>query len=369
LIVGAGLLIQSLRQIQSTPTGFATHNVLLSGVDLLSAGYNAERAKAFQDQLLDRVRRLPGVQAVAFARVIPFGLRDFSSAPIAVEGYQTQPEEQPMADYNQVGPEYFGVMGIPIVAGREFSRDDNETRPLVAIVDETMAAKYWPERNALGARFQVKNQWLEVVGIAKSSHYRSKLETAKPFFYVPLRQNFAVQGGLLIRTNQTVATMTPALAHEVHALDPNLAPVAAITMQEHVDRGTYTQRLAVTLLGMFGGMALLLAAIGLYAVMSYSVSQRTRELALRMALGARVVDLLRLVMSRGLLVTAGGLVIGVAAALVLTRQFQNRLYQVSPHDPVAFGGAVLLMMGVALISCLLPACRVVRIDPADALRA
>jgi predicted permease len=369
LIVGAGLLIQSLRQIQSAPTGFATHDVLLSGVDLLSAGYNAERAKVFEDQLLERVRAFPGVQAAAFARVIPFGLRDFSSAPIAVEGYQTQPEEQPTADYNQVGPEYFSVMRIPIVAGRAFSRDDNETRPLVAIVDETTAAKYWPEGNALGARFQVKNQWLQVVGIAKASHYRSKLETAKPFFYVPLRQNFAVQGALLIRTNQTVATMTPSLAHEVHALDPNLAPVAAITMQEHVDRGTYTQRLAVTLLGIFGGMALLLAAIGLYAVMSYSVSQRTRELALRMALGARIADLLRLVMSRGLLVTAGGLVIGLVAALVLTRQFQNRLYQVSPHDPVAFGGALLIMMSVALIACLLPACRVVRLDPARALRA
>jgi len=163
--------------------------------------------------------------------------------------------------------------------------------------------------------------------------------------------------------------MTPALAQEVHALDPNLAPVAAITMQKHVDRGTYTQRLAVTLLGMFGGMALLLAAIGLYAVMSYSVSQSTRELALRMALGARVTDLLRLVMSRGLLVTAGGLVIGIAAALVLACEFQNRLYQVSPHDPVAFGCAVLLMMSVALISCLLPACRAIRIDPARALRA
>jgi putative ABC transport system permease protein len=163
--------------------------------------------------------------------------------------------------------------------------------------------------------------------------------------------------------------MTSALAREVHALDPNLAPVAAITMQEHVDRGTYTQRLAVTLLAIFGGTALLLAAIGLYAVMSYAVSQSTRELALRMALGASVSDLLRLVLSRGLALTVGGLILGAAAAFALTRLLANRLYQVSPHDPIAFGSALIVMTIVALFACLLPARRATRIDPARALRA
>ena len=286
-----------------------------------------------------------------------------------MEGYQSGADERPTADYNQVGPDYFGVMGIPIVAGREFTRADDENRPLVAVVDETMAAKYWPGKDPIGGRFQVKGRWMEIAGVARASHYRSKLEMPKPFFYVPLRQNFAVQGGLLIRTNQGAAGMTSALAREVHALDPNLAPVAAITMQEHVDRGTYTQRLAVTLLAIFGGTALLLAAIGLYAVMSYAVSQSTRELALRMALGAGMSDLLRLVLSRGLALTAGGLIIGATAALALTRLLSNRLYQVSPHDPVAFGSAFLLMTTVALLACLLPARRATRIDPARALRA
>jgi predicted permease len=274
-----------------------------------------------------------------------------------------------MADYNEVGPDYFGVMGIPILAGREFTRADDENRPLVAVVDESMAAKYWPGKDPIGGRFQVKGRWMEVAGVAKGSHYQSKLETPKPFFYVPLRQNFAVQGGLLIRTNQGAAGMTTALAREVHLLDPNLAPVAAITMQEHVDRGTYTQRLAVTLLAIFGGTALLLAAIGLYAVMSYAVSQSTRELALRMALGARVSDLLRLVLSQGLALTAGGLILGAAAAFALTRLLASRLYQVSPHDPIAFGSAFIVMTIVALFACLLPARRATRIDPARALRA
>ena len=369
LIAGTGLLMKSLQRIEGVSSGFSTEGVLLSGVDLLSAGYNAERARAFQDQLLERVRALPGVEDATFARVIPFGLRDFSSSPITVEGYQAGADERPTGDYNQVGPGYFNVMGIPIVAGREFAHTDDENRSLVAVVDETMAAKYWPGKDPIGRRFQMKDNWLEVVGVAKASHYRTKLETPKPFFYVPLRQNFAVQGGLLIRTRQGTASMTSALAREVHALDPNLAPVAAITMHEHVDRGTYTQRLAVTLLGIFGGLALLLAAIGLYAVMSYAVSQSTRELALRMVLGARVSDLLRLVLSRGLLLTAGGLILGVAAAFALTRLLANRLYQVSPHDPVAFGSAFIVMVIVALFACLLPARRATRIDPARALRA
>lgn len=369
LIVGAGLLMHSLQRIQRASPAFSTEGMLLSGVDLLSAGYNAERAKAFQDQLMERVRALPGVESATFARVIPFGLRDFSSASITVEGYQSGPDERPTADYNQVGPDYFGIMGIPILAGREFTRADDENRPLVAVVDETMAAKYWPGKDPIGGRFQIKDRWMEVAGVARASHYQSKLETPKPFFYVPLRQNFAVQGGLLIRTNQGAAGMTAALAREVHALDPNLAPVAAITMQEHVDRRTYPQRLAVTLLAIFGGTALLLAAIGLYAVMSYAVSQSTRELALRMALGAGMSDLLRLVLSRGLALTAGGLIIGAAAALALTRLLSHRLYQVSPYDPVAFGSAFLLMTTVALLACLLPARRATRIDPARALRA
>ena len=185
---------------------------------------------------------------------------------------------------------------------------------------------------------------------------------------MPLRQNFAVQGGLLIRTHETPAAITAALAEVVHALDPNLAPVAAITMQEHVDRGTYTQRLAVTLLALFGGMALFLAAIGLYAVISYAVSQSTREIGLRMALGAGAADLLRMVMSRGLLLTAGGLLFGVIVALAITRLMATLLYNVSPRDPLAFAVALLVMTLVALIACFLPAWRATRIDPVRALR-
>ena len=368
LLAGAALLLQSLQRIQNVSPGFSTQNVLLSGVDLLSAGYDVARAKSFEDQLMERVRALPGVESAAFARVVPFGFRDYSSAPIKIDEYQPAPDERPMADYNEVGPDYFAVMGIPIVSGREFTRGDDEKRPLVMVVNETMAAKYWPGKDPIGARVQVKDRWMEVVGVGKLSHYRTKLEKPKPFFYVPLSQNFAVQGAMFIRTRQSPGAMMAALAHEVHALDPNLAPQGTITMQEHLDRMSYTQRLPVTLLAIFGGIALLLAAIGLYAVMSYAVSQSTRELGLRMALGASASDLLRLVLSRGIVLIAGGLIIGSAAALALTRLIANQLYEVSPHDPVAFAFAFLVMTIVALVACFFPAWRATHIDPARALR-
>jgi len=238
----------------------------------------------------------------------------------------------------------------------------------VAIVNETMAAKYWPGKNAIGQRLKVKDKWMEVVGLAKDSKYEKMLEAPKPFFYVPVRQNFSVQNGFIIRTNQSTAAIMNALAREIHALDPNLAPLDTISLQEQVDRMSYTQRVAVALVAIFGGMALFLAAIGLYAVMSYSVSQSTRELGLRMALGAGVADLLRLVMSRGLVLTAGGVMLGAAAALPLTRLMGNLLYKVSPRDPLAFGLAFVIMIIVALVACFLPAWRATRIDPVRALR-
>jgi ABC-type antimicrobial peptide transport system permease subunit len=258
-------------------------------------------------------------------------------------------------------------MGIPLVEGREFRRADNETAPLVAVVNEVMAAKYWRGRSPVGSRLQVKGRWMQVVGTAKVSKYRNLAEARKPFFYVAMRQN--VNGlSLNIRTSLGPDAATKALVREIHALDANLAPGEVITMQEQVDRTTAVQRVAVTMLGVFGGLALLLAAIGLYGVMSYTVSQRSRELGLRMALGASTSNLLGLVLSYGLALTAGGVMLGAAAALSLTRLMGNLLYNVSPRDPLAFGSAFVVMAIAALAACFLPAYRAARTDPVRALR-
>jgi macrolide transport system ATP-binding/permease protein len=368
LLVGAALLMQSLQKIRTTSPGFSTTNVLDTGISLVAAGYDVPRAKAFQDELIDRVRALPGVEAAAYARSTPLGYGTYSSSPIAVDGYEPQSNEQPTAEYNQVSPAYFATLGIPLMSGREFTRADDENAPLVAIVNQTMVTRYWRGQNPVGQRLQVKGKWVQVIGVAADSKYASMRENPKPFFYVPLRQDFVRGPGLNIRTTQPLPTIQAAVTREVRAIDNNLALYEMISLQEQVDRSTSPQLVAVNLVGILGGLALLLASIGLYGVMSYAVSQSTRELGLRMALGAGPCKLLRLVMSGGLILMVLGVAIGAAVALGLTRLLGNMLYKVSPRDPLAFGSAFAVMTIAALAACFLPAWRAMRTDPIRALR-
>src|ERR1700733_1136798 len=360
LLVGAALLLQSLQKIRTTSPGFSTTNVVQSGVSLISAGYDVPQAKIFQRELIDRVNVVPGVESAAFARVTPLGFGTYSSSPVAVDGYQPPLEEQPAIEYNQVSPRYFATLGIPLVSGRDFSRADDENAPLVAIVNQTMAARYWRGEDPVDRRLQVKGQWLRVVGVAADSKYESMRENPKPFFYVPLRQDFVGGPSLYIRTNLPLQNLAAALLREVHALDANLALYETITLQEQVNRSTAPQLVAVTLVSILGGLALLLAAVGLYGVMSYAVAQSMRELGLRMALGAGAGNLLRLVILRGLKLTAGGVLFGGVAALLLTRLFGKLLYDVSPRDPLAFGSALAVMTIASVAACLLPAWRAMR---------
>ncbi len=369
LLVGAVLLVRSSNQLRNASPGFSTDNVLVTGLDLLAAGYDTQRAKNFQDSLLDRVRSIPGVESAALARIRPFSYAVFSSAPITVEGYRPAPDEQPTAQYNQVSPGYFATLGISLLSGRDFTRADNETAPLVAVVNERMVQQYWRGVDPVGKRFQVKDKWMQVVGVAKLVKYGTFTEQPKPFFYVPFRQDFSVRVGLNIRTARDPASMVNDLAREIHALDENLAPSEIITMRAGINRTAMaSQQIAVGLIGIFGGLALLLAAIGLYGVMSYAVSQSKRELGLRMALGATIPQMFRLVLSHGLTLTAGGILLGAIAALILTRLIESLLYQVNPRDPLAFGSAFAVMAIASLAACLVPAWRATRIDPVRVLR-
>ena len=369
LLVSAVLLIQSMQRIRTSDPGFLTESLLTTGLDLVAAGYDTPRAKDFQTRLLDRVRGLTGVDSASLARVRPFSYATYSSDLIAIDGYQPGPDEQPAADYNQVSPDYFRTMGIPLLSGRDFTDADNETAPPVAIVNEKMVTQYWHGEDPVGKRIQVKDKWLRVVGVAKLAKYGSFAEAPKPFFYVPLRQDFSVRANLNIRTSQDPTLVATGLSRIIHELDENLAPSEVITMRQHINRSALrSQQIAVALLSIFGGLALLLAAVGLYGVMSYSVSQSTRELGLRMALGARRGHLIRLVLSHGLLLTAIGVVVGGVTALLLTRLFATLLYRVSPRDPVAFGLALVVMTTASFAACFFPAWRATRTNPVRALR-
>ena len=367
LLVGAGLLLQSLRAVRNTNPGFSTRNVYSTWIDMVAAGYDAQRIKGLQDELVDRLQATGGVESAVFLGGMPFTFRSGSTAQIAVEGYVTPPDQQLTVDYNQVGPRYFATLGIPLVSGREFTRADNETAPPVAVVNELMAAQYWRGQDPVGRRFELKGRWIQVAGVARMAKYRNLTEAPRPFFYVPLRQSARGQN-LLVRSALPPETMAKVLVREIHGIDPSLAPGEVITMQEQVERTTAVQRVAVSMLALFSGVALVLAAIGLYGVMSYAVSQSQREMGLRMALGASAADLLRMVMSHGLLLTACGLAVGAAAALGLTRLLGTLLYQVSPRDPLAFGSAFVVMALAAIAACFLPAWRATRTDPVRALR-
>jgi predicted permease len=368
LLVGAGLVLESLQSIRKASPGFSTQNVVTTAVNLFGAGYDTVRAKAFDEQLLTRVRALGGIDAAAMARSTPFSTRPYDAGPIAADGFDAKPDEQPTASYNSVTPGYFATMGIGLTSGRDFTVADDESSEPVAIVGESMAAQLWRGQSPMGRRLQINGRWRQVVGVAKDIKFGSLLESPRPLFYVPLRQNFSTQVSIFIRTAMGPASLTPVLVREIHALDANMAPYEVIKMREQVDRSTASQRVAVTLLSLFALLAVVLAGIGLYGVMAYAVSQSRREFGLRMALGAAPMQLFRLVISNGLALTTAGIVLGAAAALGSTRLLGYMLYKVSPRDPVAFASALVVMLVAAVAACLLPAWRAVRTDPVGALR-
>ena len=368
LLVGAGLLLQSMRRIHGASPGFDADHVLVTGIDLFASGYDGQRARNAEEQILERVRGISGVESASFSRILPFSYRSYSSGAIAVDGYQAAPDEQPTVEYDEVTPQFFATLGIPLREGRDFTLADDANAVPVAIVNQTMASRYWRGEDPIGKRVQVNGKWLHVIGVARDSKYSSMMEPATPFLYVPLRQNPSTQVGLEIRTSVAAGTMATALARELHAVDPGLSMFEVITLREQVERQNGTQQTAVLLLGTFGGLALLLAVVGLYGVMSYAVSQGTREMGLRMALGAAPRDLMRLVLSHALTLTLVGVAVGAGAALLTTRLLGYLLYQVSPRDPGSFAAALGLMVAAAIVACMVPARRASRTDPLRALR-
>jgi len=368
LLVAAGLVLRSLQSISGASPGFSTDDVLATSLNLFAAGYDTTRAKAFDERLLRSIRSLGGVDTVALARSLPFSTRPYDSGPIAVDGFVPRADEQPTASYNSVSPGYFATLGIELLSGRDFTSGDDDSSEPVAIVGETMVARFWHGENPIGKRFQSGGRWRRVIGVARNVKFESLLDVPRPLFYLPLRQNFSTQGAVFIRTRQTPDALRRSLAREIHSLDPRIAPYEVITLREQVRRATSSQRIAVTLLGMFGALAMLLAGIGLYGTMAYTVSQRTRELGLRTALGAAPSVLLRLVLSQGLRLAAIGIAIGGLVAFASTRAIASMLYRVSARDPRAFVAALVVMLLAALLACLAPAWRAARTDPVKALR-
>jgi macrolide transport system ATP-binding/permease protein len=368
LLVAAGLVLQSLEGISDANPGFSTDGVVATSINLFAAGYDSTRAKTFDDRLVQSIRSIGGVDTVALARSLPFSTRPYDNGPIAVDGFVPKADEQPTASYNSISPGYFATLGIGLASGRDFTSADDESSEPVAIVGETMVEQFWRGENPIGKRLQIAGRWRRIVGVAHNVKFESLLDAPRALLYLPLKQNFSTQGAIFIRTRRAPDALSRSLARRIRALDPRIAPYEVITLREQVRRATSSQRIAVTLLAMFGALAMLLAGIGLYGTMAYAVSQRRRELGLRTALGAAPTVLLRLVLSQGLRLTAIGVVLGGVAAFASTRMIAYMLYQVSPRDPHAFVAALVIMVLAALLACLAPAWRAARTNPVAALR-
>lgn len=367
-LVSAGLFVRSLREAYAADPGFDPHSVLLASFDPFLSGYDESRGREFYRRLVERARTVPGIESATLARRLPLTDGGIAFANVAIDGYAPAKDEDMRLHYETVGPQYFQTMRIPFVRGRDFDDRDQEGAHGVAIINETMAQRYWPKGDALGRRLKLTKDWLEIVGIAKDVKNRSLSEAPLPFLYLPLLQDYRSNMILVARTAIEPEKMFQPVRAEVAALDPEIPIFDFKTFEEHIGISLYLQRMAATLLSIFGLLALSLASIGLYGVMAYSVSQRTRELGIRISVGAERRDIFKLILGQGLALSVVGVLGGLVAALAVTRLMAKLLYGVSANDPVTFSSIALLLMGVALLACYLPARRATRVDPMTALR-
>src|SRR5262245_47264811 len=358
VLIGAGLLMKSLRALQAIDPGFEPAKVVTASFDLSQNGYNEARGRQFISLLSERVAALPGVEAVSFANVAAFSDAPWIN-PAIIEGSKPQP-----ASHNAISPTYFQTLGIPLAQGREFTAQDTAGAPRGFIVKEAAARRDWPGQEAVGQRLNGG----KVVGVARNSKERGLTADPRPTIYKPLPQNYMPELTLHVRTATEAQTLLAAVRREAQALDPTLPLYNFGTLAQQKDGLLYTERLAAALLTLFGLLALSLAAVGIYSVLSYAVTERTREMGIRLALGARPRDLIKLVVRQGLLLTLIGLAIGVGASFALTRLISKLLFGVSATDPLTFIVIPLLLAGVALLACWLPARRATRVDPLVALR-
>ncbi|HET7275786.1 MAG TPA: ABC transporter permease [Longimicrobiaceae bacterium] len=371
LLIGTGLFIQSLRQTLAVDPGYTLDDAMLASLDLSSADYSPERGLALYDDLGQRVESLPGVQSAAFAAVVPVSPAG-SRTTVTINEYEPRPGEDMELNFNTVSDSFFGTMGITPVAGRVFTESDREGASPVMVVNETFASRYWGGAGAVGryVRFEgPESEPVEVVGVVRDGKYRSLHEEPMPYMYLPLAQSYSPRMNLIVATAGDPMALARSARAELARLDPNLPLVDIRSLSDDQASLVMTEQAVTTLVTAFGVLALLLAVLGIYGVMSFLVTQRTREIGVRMALGARTMDTVALVMRNGLTLTFAGLAVGAVAALFATRFISGFLYGVSASDPAIYLLTTCLLAAAAALASYLPARRAANVDPMSALRA
>jgi predicted permease len=373
LLVGGGLMMRALGRAQTIKLGFDPQRAVEVSFDLRLQGYESAEGREFQKRLLERVRALPGVESAGVADMVPVDLH-FSRSSVYIEG-QPAPRaaRAPVAMSNRVSPGYFQAMGARLLRGRDFIEQDDEKATRVAIVNETFARRFFPGEDAIGKRFSLGSPdaaLTQIIGVVEDGKYAGLNEDPKPFVARPIWQSGIGPTSVIVRAAGSQAplpTLIAAVRREAQQLDPHL-PVAGATLVEKLSLPLLPARITAAALGGFGLLALILAAMGIYGVMSYAVTQRTREIGVRMALGASSTDVLKLVIGQGMTLTLVGVAIGLGAALALTRLMKSLLFGVSATDPLTFAVIAALLAFVTLLACYLPARRATKVDPMVALR-
>jgi predicted permease len=368
LLAGAGLLVRSLRVATTSSPGFSADGVLLTAFDLRGNGYSDDKAAAFFEQLTDRLKALPGVEGASLERYVPMWFTGRSYTIPELEGYTPKPGEQNLIDLNVVGPNYFSLMRIPILSGREFTAQDRKDAPRVCIINQTMAQRFWPGQNPIGRHVGTWDHQWTIAGVVKDIKYHSLSEAPEPFLYFPFRQDTGADANVLIRTSGDPLKLLPAVREQVRALDSGVAVLETDSVANLLSVSLFAYRTAATLAAVLGGLGLLLAAIGIYGVLSYSVSQRSHEIGIRMALGADRRSVLGLVVGQGMRLTLLGVGLGLIAALATMHLLGSLLYGVGANDPITFAVVMATLCAVALIACFIPARRAMALDPMVALR-
>jgi predicted permease len=369
LLICAGLFIRSFLRAQQIETGFNPRNVLLASYDLFTAGYTEPGGTELDRQLVMKLESLPGIKSVVLTSRVPLGFGGGSTAVIP-EGYVSHPKESMETQMATITPNYFQTIEIPIVEGRDFTLQDTKSSQRVVIVSEAFVNRYWPHQEALGKQLNsdLTHEWFKVVGVARDTKVNGLNEKPTPFLYLPLYQVYQANMMIAARVTGDPLAFRKTVEKTIHDLNADVIVYDVTTLELRGQFSSFGQRVAGTFVGAFGLLALVLAAVGIYGVTAYTTRQRTHEIGIRMALGAKKEDILRLVIEHGLRLTIIGVGFGLAASFALTRYLKGMLLGVTSTDALTFSGVAILLCAVALFACLIPARRAVRVDPIVALR-